>query len=323
MPLFLEVIGDEKRGAPAAKRIELRDGLLIGRKTGDLILRDPKVSSAHARVELRDNRDFWLVDQGSMNGIKCLGQRLRELFLEDRIEFTLGQTMLRVVYNEHVIPAVFSASALDHSFSLPAGFLPEVPAPAAPLPTEGFAHLRPVSPKPLDLLPAEDKRNHQPEDGADDVSPPGSAAKDAKIAIDPKAGARSSALEPEKNVSWSERLSALTKQAALQAPREGKPLLPFGKQVRLEFVAGIQTGTVWTLGYGPRAVGSKSVDLRLEDDSAPGLCFRLAPNGDGVLYTCEADQDVRLNGRWVKSQLLENGDFIEIKNTKIKVILEF
>jgi hypothetical protein len=92
--------------------------------------------------------------------------------------------------------------------------------------------------------------------------------------------------------------------------------------LKLKFIKGVQAGTEWTIGYGPRSVGTASVDLTLEDVALPGVCFRLEPQHRGVLFKNETAREVRLNGKWVVSELLRHGDVIEIVNTQIQVVFD-
>lgn len=55
----------------------IRHGTVIGRKEGDLILDDPKVSGSHAKFTLEDD-EFVLWDFGSANGTYVNGKKIRE-----------------------------------------------------------------------------------------------------------------------------------------------------------------------------------------------------------------------------------------------------
>jgi pSer/pThr/pTyr-binding forkhead associated (FHA) protein len=101
-------------------------------------------------------------------------------------------------------------------------------------------------------------------------------------------------------------------------------ITPFNPALRLEFIKGLQTGTLWTLGYGPRNVGSKSLDLPLED-VAPDVSFQILPAlsaARGAILKCENKSDVSVNGKTVKSSELKNGDVIEVASTQIRVTFD-
>ena len=99
-----------------------------------------------------------------------------------------------------------------------------------------------------------------------------------------------------------------------------RELIPFDPPLRLQFVRGTQTGTVWTLGYGPRMIGASSIDLQVEDPTVADVCFRLEPFSGGVLFKNEAD--ARVNGRKVDTAELKPGDTIELVNTQILVVAD-
>lgn len=71
---------------------KLRDGMLVGRKDGDLILDDPKVSNPHARFRVEDDQ-FVLWDFGSRNGTFINGDRIRAATpLNENDEIRMGAT---------------------------------------------------------------------------------------------------------------------------------------------------------------------------------------------------------------------------------------
>jgi DNA-binding NtrC family response regulator len=61
----------------------------------DLVLKDDSVSRHHARLA-RTERGLILTDQDSTNGTFVQGVRTREAFLEDKIEFALGDTRVQL-----------------------------------------------------------------------------------------------------------------------------------------------------------------------------------------------------------------------------------
>ena len=120
---------------------------------------------------------------------------------------------------------------------------------------------------------------------------------------------------------WVDLVSDLSDRAAKEARTVKRDIAAFDPAVRLRFTRGIQAGTEWTIGYGPRVVGSASLDLTLEDVTLPDRCFRLLPQSEGILLKSEAPDDVKLNGKYVESHLLQHGDVIDIKSTQIQVVL--
>ncbi|HVK62355.1 MAG TPA: FHA domain-containing protein [Bdellovibrionales bacterium] len=90
---MLEILDGDRAG----ERSRLRDGMVLGRKDCDLNLRDSKVSSKHAKVELRSDGMFWLVDLESANGIKTGSGKVTELKLENGLTFGIGRISLKVI----------------------------------------------------------------------------------------------------------------------------------------------------------------------------------------------------------------------------------
>ncbi|MEK7358468.1 MAG: hypothetical protein AAB250_18635, partial [Bdellovibrionota bacterium] len=91
--------------------------------------------------------------------------------------------------------------------------------------------------------------------------------------------------------------------------------------VKMKILRGLQAGTEWTVGYGPRDVGAASIDLPLYESGLPNQCFRLIPKGeDVVLKVAESAMGrVLVNGIEVENALLESGDRIDIGDTQIKI----
>ncbi len=221
-------------------RTPVRTGLIIGRRQGDLNVRDSKVSSKHAAVEKRPDDHFWLVDLGSSNGIKTENGRVLELKLEGGVKFTLGRTLFQIVSVQEAavdadVPTAVMAVTVTRTF-------------------------------------------------------------------------------------WDTVLD-LTKKAMSDAKVVKKEIAAFDPPLKLRFTKGVQVGTEWTIGYGPRLIGANSVDLAIEEAEAPALCFKLIPQHQGVLFKNESEKDVKLNGKWVESEFLRHGDVIEVRNTQIQVDL--
>lgn len=93
MLLFFEIIEGDRQGA----RFQIKPDLSIGRRQADIVLRDSKVSSRHARIELRDDNALYLVDLGSANGIKIEGKRVPEVLLAPGVKVQLGRTFIQVI----------------------------------------------------------------------------------------------------------------------------------------------------------------------------------------------------------------------------------
>ena len=123
---------------------------------------------------------------------------------------------------------------------------------------------------------------------------------------------------------WVQKLAERGQQETKDLPpleTEAAQLKPFDPVLRLRFTRGSQTGTEWTLGYGPRSIGSGSVDLNLDDPTLPAVCFRLIPKARGVVLENETLKEVKVNGTWLVSADLKDGDRIDISGIQIMVLL--
>lgn len=121
---------------------------------------------------------------------------------------------------------------------------------------------------------------------------------------------------------WWHWIQTLAERGQVDAKAANRDVIPFDPVVKLKILRGSQTGTEWTLGYGPRIIGSASVDLTLDDISLPGICFSLTPEEHGVLFRNQTEKDLKLNGKWVESAHLRNGDLIEIRGIQIQVVID-
>jgi hypothetical protein len=65
-----------KEGDRRGRVYKVKDGSVLGRKDGDIVLEDPKVSNPHAKFVL-ENESFVVWDFGSKNGTFVNGERIR------------------------------------------------------------------------------------------------------------------------------------------------------------------------------------------------------------------------------------------------------
>lgn len=70
-----------------------KDRVIIGRKTGDLLLSDPEVSGSHASLEIVGNT-YFLRDLRSTNGTYLNGSKVTETQLKHLDEIALGKTTI-------------------------------------------------------------------------------------------------------------------------------------------------------------------------------------------------------------------------------------
>lgn len=114
-------------------------------------------------------------------------------------------------------------------------------------------------------------------------------------------------------------------QSELQSlPSQERPpiagLTAFSPPVVLRFLSGIQTDELHILGYGPRVVGANTLDIELQESSAPNEAFQLHPTEvGGVRFITKLPKQVLLNDRPISSEMLVKGDKIRIGQTTIEI----
>jgi len=81
-----------KDGPRRGKIQRISDGTVVGRKSGGLILDDPKVSNPHAKFKF-ENDEFEIWDFGSKNGTFVNGERIRSAtVLKENDDVKIGDT---------------------------------------------------------------------------------------------------------------------------------------------------------------------------------------------------------------------------------------
>ncbi len=85
-----------REGARRGRFYPVKQGTVIGRKEGSLILEDPKVSSRHAKFTIEDD-DFVIWDLASANGTYVNEKKIREAtVLEENDTIKIGETLFVV-----------------------------------------------------------------------------------------------------------------------------------------------------------------------------------------------------------------------------------
>lgn len=99
-------------GTPRTFDLEDERGHSVGRTEGnDLILNHPSVSRRHGRFEVRDDH-WWVVDQGSTNGIKVNGSLVTEAAIKAGDKLSVGSLEVEV----EAVPSVdFSEDAFEET----------------------------------------------------------------------------------------------------------------------------------------------------------------------------------------------------------------
>ncbi len=120
---------------------------------------------------------------------------------------------------------------------------------------------------------------------------------------------------------WEQVLIPYTDRVLGELKDHPKATTPLEPALRLSFVGGMQTETVWILGYGPRTAGSASVDLPIHEPQAPDVCFEIIPSPEGVTFRTNYPKQVTMNGKALRQKALVAGDTIAIGETRIEVEL--
>ena len=91
-------------GPDVGRSFDLRHGDTLGRSPDCIVtVRHASVSRRHAHIELMED-EFWVVDDGSRNGVQLEGERVERLRLTDHLEFALGELSLRFRIEETALP---------------------------------------------------------------------------------------------------------------------------------------------------------------------------------------------------------------------------
>ena len=123
-------------------------------------------------------------------------------------------------------------------------------------------------------------------------------------------------------LTWNQKLAKKLLELSKSVSSQPQPVAALDPLLRLRFCSGLQNGTEWVLGYGPRQVGRGTPDLRLLDSDAPELCFEILPSPQGPQFKTSHPEQVRLNGKALSTGYLRHGDQIEVLDNLIEVDLE-
>jgi len=268
----------------------VRDGLKIGRTKGDIVLKDNKVSSLHAYVG-QEGGNLALIDNGSKNGLRLNGARVSSVPLLLGVKFEIGDSLFEVIESEGAgAEAPSGPQTVSASVTKESGTQTTAEPPTAPPPVEEPA-TKPEDSRPTQELPA--ARTEPMEDPDEEVQ------------------ARR----------WSDILIEFLDQNFDLFADQPKAIVALTPAVRLTFIGGPQTETIWTLGYGPRRAGAASIDLPIQESDAPDICFEILPSPEGVTFRTSHPNKITLNGQGRTTQSLKSGDVIGIGSTRIEVEL--
>lgn len=79
-------------GPVKGKSFKIRNGLRIGRDSGDICLKDSLVSNLHAEIQVYSTGKVMIVDKGSKNKIYINNKQVIKSVLEEGSKFTIGST---------------------------------------------------------------------------------------------------------------------------------------------------------------------------------------------------------------------------------------
>lgn len=211
----------------------IKGEITIGRKTGDLPLRDDRASSLHAKISTNKQGAIEIEDLNSSNGTLLNGAKITKALIKAGDRIKIGKTEIQV---------------------------------------EEY------------------------------TSSPGQSI-------------------IEKG-SWQEKVDGILTEAlhlAEASHLNAKGIKFFQTPVALDVVQGIQTGTRFVFGFGPKQVGAHCPEALLFESQAPPIAFELAPLAKGLCEFKTKEKAVLLNGTFVKKQKLKAGDRITIGQTVIVV----
>lgn len=115
MALFFEVIDGPNQGS----KFEIKNGQQMGRTQGEILLRDSKVSSLHAKVETDSTGQLVLIDLGSSNGLRIDGQRMERVVIIPGAVIQVGRTFLKVLQQEDEPDSLLSVDPARWKVAIP------------------------------------------------------------------------------------------------------------------------------------------------------------------------------------------------------------
>jgi pSer/pThr/pTyr-binding forkhead associated (FHA) protein len=124
----------------------------------------------------------------------------------------------------------------------------------------------------------------------------------------------------ERRQRWNHILESFSRDSVRGVNSSPKKLEPFHSALKLTFYKGIQAETEWLIGYGPRFVGKKSLDLTLIDEKAPGdISFSFHPHGETAIFRTPFPKEVKINGSSLSEAEVQSGDVITVNQTEIEI----
>lgn len=123
----------------------------------------------------------------------------------------------------------------------------------------------------------------------------------------------------EKN--WRQKLSEHLGKGAFINFDVSTDIKALNPPISLSFISGLQTGTKYILGYGPRNIGSVSKDLPIIGDNIPEHCFNIFLEEQKTIFETNHPQKVLFNQKQISKTTVKDKDIIYIDTIKIKINL--
>jgi pSer/pThr/pTyr-binding forkhead associated (FHA) protein len=86
-----------KEGLRKDDELTIKSTVTLGRSKGDLLLKDPKSSSLHAKITLLQGGKFEIEDLKSLNGTYVNHQKITKIILQKGDQILIGRTLLEVL----------------------------------------------------------------------------------------------------------------------------------------------------------------------------------------------------------------------------------
>lgn len=306
-------------GPLKGKTYPVASGLTLGRQGATVEIPDTKASSIHARIIQEPSGRWYLEDNKSKNGTRIDGEKVPRVELSDGLEFSIGDQKFEIV-EVHQEGAGPSKTSIHDEKTVVVALPREdrvVPPPMQPPPKAAPPPPPPRS-KPRSVPIAEEVTRVEPapKSAATPEPAPKTAAPPAQENVPAQTPAPAPA--PAQRY-WNDVLAEFLETHLSRFGDRPRPVSPLNPAVILEFVRGVQHNSRWVLGYGPRKIGARSLDLPLFEPTAPDVAFEIVPSPDGILFKTNHPKMVTLNGEGVDSRLLRVGDTIRINDTMIEV----
>lgn len=115
MALFFEVIDGPNQGS----KFKIKSGLQVGRTQGEVLLRDNKVSSLHAKIETDSAGQLVLIDLDSSNGLRVDGLRMERVVIVPGVVIQVGRTFLKILQQDEESDPLLSIDPVRWRVAIP------------------------------------------------------------------------------------------------------------------------------------------------------------------------------------------------------------